>query len=51
MDNNKINKNDIVRYGYYNDSSEYVIVLNESALKEILGADKLVWEETELEIE
>ena len=40
-----IEKSDLFRYTFYNDSGEYVAVLNADKIKELLGVDVLVFEE------
>lgn len=42
---NKINKDDILSYGYYDESGKYVAVINRQKLKEIFNADRVIFEE------
>lgn len=39
MEEEKLNKRDIFKYGYYDDSGKYIIVLNEEYLKKYFEAD------------
>ena len=41
-----IRKDDILSYGYYDDSRKYVVVINRQKLKEIFGADRVIFEES-----
>lgn len=44
--NDTIKKDDILNYGYYDESNKYVVVINRQKLKEIFGADRVIFEET-----
>ena len=43
--NDTIKKDDILSYGYYDDDKKYVVVINRQKLKEIFGADRVIFEE------
>ena len=40
-----INKEDILDYGFYDETHKYIVKLNEDKLKEIFEADKIILEE------
>jgi len=42
----KIDKDEILSYGYYDESGKYVAVINRQKLKEIFKADRVIFEET-----
>ena len=42
---NTIKKDEILSYGYYDDDKNYVVVINRQKLKEIFGADRVIFEE------
>lgn len=42
---NNIEKFEIMDYGFYEDSKQYVVVLNREKLKKLFGADKVIFEE------
>ena len=46
-DNIVINKNDLFKYSFYDEAHDYVFVLNQEYLKELLGADIILLEEIE----
>lgn len=47
MENNLIRKEQIFKYSYYDDSNKLIVVLDEQGIKDIFGADELVWDEPE----
>lgn len=40
-----MNKKDIMKYGFYNESKQFIVVLNEDKLKEIFKADIILLKE------
>lgn len=47
MNEQTIIRSDIIKYGYYDESQKYIVVLNKDKLKEIFNADIIKFEEDE----